>query len=94
MDMLARYLSQNKQRVGKVLKTQGLIGVTPVLCCGKIRWNMTPPSCINHPRKKFASAIEAAQYYNELVTQHFGEYAITCDLYAAHQLDKKYAKLP
>lgn len=94
MDMLARYLSRRASRVSFRDRNNGIIGISPFARCRKIRWKITFPSFLNLSKKDTASAIDAAQKYNEVVIKYFGEHAITCDLFAAYELDKKYANMP
>jgi hypothetical protein len=91
-ETLTRYLSGVKFRIGKRDRNNGLIGVSPVLDGRIVYFSCSLPSCLSLPPKRFATAVQAADYYNQIVVKHFGKYAVTCCLLAAKEMDQQYGK--
>lgn len=91
---LDKYLQTNRLRLGRKSSRGGLLGITPVVDTprSKIKFICILPSCLDLPSRRFASAVDAASYYNEMVVKHFGQEAVLCDIAAAYQLDNKNAK--
>lgn len=90
----SKYLQTNRLRIGRKQKRGGLLGITPVLDSPRssVKWISILPSCLDLPSRRFASAVDAATYYNEIVEKHFGRDAVLCDIAAAYQLDSNHAK--
>jgi len=88
---MSEYLAGNKFRSGRKSGRNGILGITAVQDSPRssTRWICLLPACLGLPSKRFGSAVEAASYYNSIVTKHFGQNAVLCDIAAAHRLDKR-----
>lgn len=92
-DELAEYRKFCRVRSSRKASRGGLIGVSVFYSTyGTIFFVAVPPNCQEIRRKNFRTAVEAAQFYNTVVNQTFGKFAVTCDLMAAQRLDEQYAK--
>lgn len=92
MDLiLQKYVGKNLERQSKKILRNGLIGVSVLARQNCVKFLAIPPNCLGLSNKSFDSAVEAATYYNKIVKKFFGKHAVTCDLKAAEDLDKKYA---
>lgn len=93
---LQKYVRKNLERQSKKILRNGLIGISVLARQNCVKFMAIPPDCLDLSNKSFDSAVEAATHYNKIVKKFFGKHAVTCDLKAAKELDKKYAdrKLP
>ena len=94
-DPLSAYRRFCRVRLSRKVTRSGLIGISVFRSrYGTVFFVAVPPSCQEVRRKNFRTALEAAQFYNQVVKQAFGKYAVTCDLFAARKLDEQYANIP
>lgn len=91
MSNIERYAKSVPALIGKRERREGLIGVSVIACKQRVVFFVTLPGCLNSKRKRFDSALDAANYYNETVRENFGDHAVTCCPMAALKLEKRYA---
>ena len=88
--VLQQYIRANLERQTKKILRNGLIGVSVLSRNSRVTFICTLPCCLAMPNKSFNTAVEAAKYYNKIVKKYFDKLAVTCDIQAAQDLDRKY----